>query len=93
MATVNFTGSVQLQEHEGETVTITVVKPDGAEDIIETQTLADKSFSAQKEYPPGKYNAVARVEADGTYASMSSILLPFTVPHLDRTITLSVDIV
>ena len=92
MATVNFTGSVQLQEHEGETVTITVGKPDG-EDVIETQTLADKSFSAQKEYPPGNYTAFANVEADNLYAAASSGPVTFTVPHLDRTITLSVDIV
>ena len=93
MATVNFTGNVSAQAAEGETVTISVTKPDTTQEVTTAQTLPDKTFSAQMELPPSTYSAVASVEADAVYKAAISSTVPFTVGLEDRSITLNISVI
>lgn len=85
-----YSGGVSAQAAPGETVTITVTKPDTTEDIVQAQTDASGNFTAQ--YTPattGTYSAVASVGPDAKYHAANSSPAIFTVGAA-RTITLSV---
>ena len=92
MGNVVFTGSVSLQTAPGQTVTITVTKPDATTETLTTTTQADRSFTVAKEYPAGDYTATAHVDADGTNSAADSPTVAFTVGLTPRTITLSVTV-
>jgi len=93
MATIIFKGSVSAQVQAGETVTITVTKPDGTTDIFTATTMADKSWSVSKEYTvAGSYSAVAHVGEDAQYFAADTSSIPFEVPKLARTITMTVEV-
>ena len=91
MSQVTFTGSVSHQE-KVQTVTITVMLPDNTTETLTTTTLADKTFSTSKQYPPGNYSAFAHVDENGLYLAADSPTVPFTVGKLARTITLNVNV-
>jgi len=91
MGKVTFVGSVSAQEKEGETVTITVVKPDTTTDVLNTPTKIDLTFGPiEYENVLGDYKAKARVEADAIYQAAESIEVPFSIGKEPRTITLTV---
>lgn len=93
MSKVIFSGSVTAQAQEGETVEITVIKPDGVEDLVTTVTKADKTFTAEKEYGvPGNYVAQAHGDEDATYTAWDSNTVSFSVPLQPRTGTLNVTV-
>lgn len=93
MGRVVFTGSVSAQASAGETVKISVTKPDGTTEVLTATTLADGSFSTSKDYAvAGNYSAVAHVDADATYMSVDSAKVTFTVTLQSRSISLNVSV-
>jgi len=98
MTQVTFSGIVSAQAQEGETVTITVTKPDATTETLTTQTLADMTYSVTKEYiDAGTYRTVAhgdKVEtATTTYSAWDTAEAQFLVKTLvARTGTLVVAI-
>lgn len=92
MGNIAFKGTVNNQSQSGETVTLTVTKPDNTKDIFTATTLADKSYtSSPRPYVAGSgYSVVAHVDADADYKAADSLPFPFTVQLLDRTITVAV---
>ena len=92
VSTVTFSGSVSAQAVPGETVTITVTKPDGTETLTAT-TQADGTFSTTKEYTvPGNYTAVFHIDADAIYLAADAGPIPFVIPLQPRTLTVSVTV-
>lgn len=92
MATVTFAGAVSAQSQIGETITITVTKPDATKDVWTTLTLADKTFSLSKTYAiGGPYSAVAHIDADAQNKAADSPAVNFQI-SADRTITLTVNV-
>lgn len=93
MATVTFTGTVSAQASAGETVTVTVTKPDATKDTLTATTLADKTYSATKVYTiAGNYSASAHGNADAQYGAWDAGPVPFTIALATRTATLTVTI-
>lgn len=93
MATVTFSGTVSAQVAAGETITLTVTKPDSTTESITTTTKADKTFSTTKDYTiAGNYSAVASIAADATYTAATSPSVPFVVTLTARSITLNVSV-
>lgn len=93
MADVTFSGSVSAQVAAGETVTITMTKPDTTTDTVTTTTKADRTFSTMKTYTiAGDYSAVADVDKDATWIAATSSSIPFTIALQTRSITLNVSI-
>jgi hypothetical protein len=88
---VTFSGSVSAQAVTGETVTITVTKPDASTETVTAVTLADRSYTVTKAYViAGAYSAKAHGDADAIYASWDSNSVPFTIALTARTGTLNV---
>lgn len=88
---VIFNGSISAQATVGETVTITVTRPDNTVDTWTTVTLADKTFTLTKEYlVAGNYNAKAHVDADAIYDVWDSSIVPFVIGLTPRTGTFTV---
>ena len=81
---------MSAQVAAGETVTITVTKPDGTETLTAT-TLADKTYSVTKTYTvAGNYSAVAHQDADTQYSAWDAGPVTFTIALTTRTGTLTV---
>jgi len=94
VANVTFSGSVSAQAQAGETVTLTVTKPDNTTDVFTTTTLADKTFTITRTYDiAGNYSLVVHVDADAQYKAADSAVVPFTVALEDRTIVVNVSFV
>lgn len=86
-----FHGIVSAQNQAGETVTLTVTKPDGTTDVFTAMTLADKSYSVTRTYTvAGNYSVTAHVDADAQFNAANSTPYPFTVALQDRTVTVNV---
>lgn len=91
MVDVVFSGSVTAQVQTGETVTITVTKPDSTTETLTALTLADKTYSVTKQYAiAGSYSAKAHGDADVSYTEWNSGDVPFTIALQTRTGTLVV---
>jgi hypothetical protein len=91
MATVTFSGTVSAQTASGETVTITVTKPDSTTEVLTTTTTGTATFSTSKVYTvAGAYSAKAHGDADASYTSWDTAAVPFTVVLTTRTGTLNV---
>ena len=84
-------GTVTEQMAEGETVTITITKPDLTEETLTALTDALKAFSATKELVvAGLYKFKARIEADAGYESAESPTAEYAVDLAARSITINV---
>jgi len=91
MGTVTFAGMVTAQAAVGEAVAITVTKPDGETEVVNTQTREDLSFvDLDYENLPGNYKANARIGEDAFYQPAESGEVPFTIGKELRTITLTI---
>lgn len=90
MGTVTFVGNVSAQAAPGETVTVTVQKPDTTTDTVTGVTDAQGMFTAAYNAAPGHYSATASVPADAVYQAVQSNTVQFDVQLSSRTITLSV---
>lgn len=91
MTTVKFDGAIQFQAVTGETVTVTVTRPDNTTETVTTQTLADKTWAVTKDYiVAGNYKAKAHINADGTYDAWDSVEKTFTIALTTRTGTFNV---
>lgn len=90
MGTVVFSGNVSAQAAEGETVTITITKPDGIEVTITEITDSTGAFSSSYTDFPGSYTAIATIQEDALYKATSSPVVAFDIEKGDRTLTLSV---
>lgn len=90
---VLFNGSVSAQASAGETVTITVTKPDSTTETVTALTLADKTYSVAKIYVvAGAYSAKAHGDADSQYVAWDSTDVPFNIALANRTGTLIVTV-
>lgn len=88
---VKFSGNVSAQAQAGETVTITVTKPDNTTETLTAQTLADKTYLVTKTYTiAGSYKAKAHGDEDSVYQAWDSTEVPFTISLTSRTGTLVV---
>lgn len=93
MANVTFSGAVSAQVSAGETVTITVTKPDNTTETLIAVTLADKTYSVTNQYVvAGTYKAKAHGDADAIYIACDSAEVSFTIALTARTVTLNVTI-
>ena len=91
MANVTFSGVVSAQATAGETVTVTVTKPDATTETVTALTLADRTYTVTKAYSAaGSYSAKAHGNADAIYSSWDSTSVPFTITLTARTGTLNV---
>ncbi len=91
MVQVTFTGVVSAQATLGETVTITITKPDATTETVTATTLADRTYTVSKTYTvAGAYTAKAHGNADAIYSSWDSNPVPFTITLTTRTGTLNV---
>jgi hypothetical protein len=91
MAKRTFKGIVDAQEKSGETVTLTIKKPDGSTETLQTPTQQDRSFGVTKDLPAGKgYKVKAYIGADAEYEAADSEEVIFDVDLAKRTINLSV---
>jgi hypothetical protein len=94
VADVTFAGSVSAQQNVGETVSITVTKPDSTTEVLTALTLADKTYSVTKTYTiAGNYSAKAHVAADAIYAAADSSSVAFVINLTTRTVTLTINVV
>lgn len=94
MVQVKFSGLVSAQVATGETVTVTVTKPDLTTEVLTALTLADRTYSVTKTYTvAGSYSAKAHGNADAQYEAWDSSPVPFTVALEPRTGTLVVAMV
>lgn len=90
---VTFSGSVSAQANAGETVTITVTKPDSTTETLTAQTLADRTYSVTKAYlVAGNYSAKAHGNEDSQYQAWDSTVASFLIPLSPRTGTLVVTV-
>lgn len=88
---VIFSGNVSAQAQAGETVTITVTKPDSTTETLTALTLADRTYSVTKQYDvAGNYSAKAHGNEDAIYQAWDSAVVPFTITLTARTGTLVV---
>ncbi len=85
-------GNVSAQATAGETVTITVTKPDNTTETLTALTLADKTYSTTKEYSAGTYKAKAHGDDDAKYTAWDSVEKTFIIALEARTGTLDVTI-
>ncbi len=91
MANVTFAGSQSAQAAAGETVTVTVTKPDSTKDTLTATTDATGAYTVTKTYTVvGAYSAVASGAADAQYTSWTSTPQNFTISLTNRTGTLTV---
>jgi len=91
VANVIFAGSQSAQAVSGETVTVTVTKPDKTTDTLLATTASDGSYSVTKQYTVlGSYSAVAAGAADAQFSSWASSVASFTIGLTTRTGTLIV---
>lgn len=91
MANVTFSGTVSAQAASGETVTVTVTKPDTTKDTLNAKTDATGTYSVSQTYTvAGAYSATATVPADAQYAAATSPAVSFTIALVNRTVTLNV---
>lgn len=91
MAQVTFTGVVSAQAIAGETITVTVTKPDATTETVVATTLADRTYTVTKTYIiAGAYTSKAHGNADAIYSSWDSNSVPFTITLTMRTGTLNV---
>ena len=91
MANITFAGVVSAQAAAGETVTITVTKPDSTKDTLTATTDGNGNYSVTKTYTvSGSYSAIATVTADAQYAAATSPATPFTISLVNRTVALNV---
>ena len=91
MANVIFAGSQTAQVAAGQTVTITVTKPDGTTDTLTAKTDSTGAYTVTKTYTAaGSYSAVAAGAADTQYTAWTSKPFPFTISLTDRAGTLTV---
>lgn len=90
---VKFDGTISAQAVAGEVVTITVTFPDLTTESFTTQTLADKTFTATRQYMiAGTYKAKAHMDSDAIYKAWDSSEITFTIGLSDRTGTFTVTI-
>jgi hypothetical protein len=95
---VTFNGKVSAQPQAGETVTITVTKPDGTKETLTTQTIADLTYSVTKTYmDAGNYSAKAHGDktenATTEYSTWDTAEVQFLVKTLvERTGTLIINL-
>jgi hypothetical protein len=88
VVTKTFSGEVSAQSAPGETVTITVTKPDGETDVFTAKTDENGAFSTTRDYPVGTgYSVVFHVDADADYTAADSEVITFDVGPIPRTIT------
>lgn len=93
MAQIKFSGTVSAQVAAGETVTLTVTKPDATKDTLTATTLVDKTYSVIKEYiVAGAYSVTAHGNADAQYGAWDAGPTAFTVSLETRTGTLTVTV-
>jgi hypothetical protein len=93
MAQVKFSGTVSAQAQEGETVIITVTKPDSTLEDLVANTLADKTFETTKQYAvAGAYSVTFHIDADGEYKAADFGPVSFNVELADRTITATISV-
>jgi len=88
---ITFVGDVSAQDKEGETVTLTITKPDSSTIILTTTTKADLTFTLEYEDTPADgYKAKARIEEDVLYEAAESSEITFSIGKAPRTITIHV---
>ena len=93
MANVTFSGVVSAQTAPGETITVTVTKPDGTTDALAAQTDSTGAYTVTKTYTAaGAYSAVANVPADAQYVAAASPVIKFSISLLNRTVSLNVNL-
>ena len=91
MTTKTFSGKISAQTSTGETVTITVSKPDASKDTLTAATDAQGNYTTTKDYTvAGNYSAVASIPVDPTYTQATSPTVNFTIALITRTLTLNV---
>ena len=91
MTTVTFSGNNSAQVGPGETVTITVTKPDNTPETLTTTTTDTGTYTISKDYTvPRNYSAKAHQDADAQYSAWDSGPVPFVIPLQPRTGTLTV---
>lgn len=91
MANVTFAGTLSAQAAAGETVTVTVTKPDGTKDTWTAVTNSTGAYSVTEVYMiAGAYSATASVAADADYAAATSPAVPFNISAANRTVSLNV---
>jgi TusA-related sulfurtransferase len=91
VANVTFAGSQTAQVAAGETVTVTVTKPDATKDTLTATTDGSGNYSVTKTYTvAGSYSAIAAGAADAQYTAWTSNPFPFTISLTNRTGTLIV---
>lgn len=90
MGTITFLGNVSNQAAPGESVTITVTKPDGTTDLVTAVTDAQGMFTATYNAIPGLYAATASIAGDAEFDAATSNTVQFSVALTARTLTLSV---
>jgi hypothetical protein len=81
-------GEVSKQAATGETVTITVTKPDTTTEVVTALTDAMKAYSVSYSGTPGNYSAVAVIGEDAENFGATSDPFLFTLTKDARTITL-----
>ena len=89
LGTITFNGTVSGQVAP-RPVTIRVTKPGGGTAIVNTTTLADKTFTATYTDVAGSYSAIADVAADAQYAAGSSPVVNFSISLTPTVVTLTV---
>lgn len=93
MATVTFAGVISAQATVGETITITITKPDTTTETLTATTLADGSYTVTTQYSiVGAYSAIAHIDADTQYLATDSPPASFTITLQSRNITLIVNV-
>lgn len=90
MGTATIKGSVSDQYAAGETVTLTITRPNGAQDVLTVETLPDRTFTATYTEAVGSYILVASIAEDAQYEAATSGPVPFSIGKLPRTITVTV---
>lgn len=90
MTNVTFSGSVSAQAVVGETVTITITKPDSTTETVTALTLADRTYTVTKQYAvAGNYKAKAHGDENAIYTAWDSTTVSFTIMLTARTGTLN----
>ena len=88
MANITISGSVSAQFNSGETVTVTLTKPDLTTETLTAITQEDKSFSVTKTYIiAGAYSYIVSIAADPQYSQAVTVPTNFTIELTTRTIT------
>ena len=87
---VIFNGSVSKESAAGETITITVTRPDGSQRTATALTDASGNFTVTYTDLVASYTAVASIPRDSQYQAAQSQPITFSTTLLARTLTLSV---